>query len=102
MHSFLHGFHLDWDGALRAPGSTGQREPTKEPKMRRAPILIASIATATVLLAACSAEGSTPFSSDDRSTSSSSPAAEGSSPSAGENAASAETITDIVAANPDF
>jgi uncharacterized surface protein with fasciclin (FAS1) repeats len=70
--------------------------------MRRAPILIAAVATATVLLTACSEEDSTPSSSDDMSTSSSSPAAEGSSAAADESAASAETITDIVAANPDF
>ena len=70
--------------------------------MRRAPILIAAVATATVLLTACSEDDSTPSSSDDMSTSSSSPAAEGSSAAADESAASAETITDIVAANPDF
>jgi uncharacterized surface protein with fasciclin (FAS1) repeats len=71
--------------------------PTKEPKMRRAPILIAAIATTTMLLTACSEADSTPSASDDTSSSSSSPATEESSP-----AASAETITDIVAANRDF
>jgi uncharacterized surface protein with fasciclin (FAS1) repeats len=71
--------------------------------MRRAPILVAAVATTTMLLTACSEEGSTPSASDVTSTtSSSSPATEESSPSADEAAASAETITDIVAANPDF
>jgi uncharacterized surface protein with fasciclin (FAS1) repeats len=69
--------------------------------MRRAPILIGAIATTAVLLTACSeADSTTPAS--DMSTSSSSPAAEESTPMADETATSAETITDIVAANPDF
>jgi uncharacterized surface protein with fasciclin (FAS1) repeats len=65
--------------------------------MRKAPILIAAVATTTMLLTACSEADSTPSASDDTSSSSSSPATEESSP-----AASAETITDIVAANRDF
>ena len=63
--------------------------------MRRAPFLIATVATSALLLAACGGE-------DDTSTSPSSPATQESSPSADETMASAETITDIVAANPDF
>ncbi len=67
--------------------------------MRKAHILIAAVAATTMLLTACSEEDSTPSASDETSTSSSSPAADKSSPMANE---SAETITDIVATNPDF
>jgi uncharacterized surface protein with fasciclin (FAS1) repeats len=94
MHGFCWKPNAFW-GRPEPPGS----EPTKESPMRKAPILIAAVATSTLLLSACGGEDdSTPSSS----ASSSSPATEESSPSADEAAASAETITDIVAANPDF
>lgn len=66
--------------------------------MRRAPILIATVATSALLLAACGGDDS----SGSTSTSTSSPAPQESSSAAEEEMASAETITDIVAANPDF
>ena len=66
--------------------------------MRRAPILIATVATSALLLTACGSDDS----SGSASTSTSSPAAQESSPAAEEDTASAETITDIVADNPDF
>jgi uncharacterized surface protein with fasciclin (FAS1) repeats len=63
--------------------------------MRRAPILIASAAASVLFLAACGG--------DDEATSSStsSPAAEATPPAA-ESPATAETITEIVAGNPEF
>jgi uncharacterized surface protein with fasciclin (FAS1) repeats len=76
--------------------------PTKEPQMRRAPILIAAVTATTLLLTACSEDDSTPASSAETPASSSSPSAGESSPMAEESAATAGTITDIVAANPDF
>jgi uncharacterized surface protein with fasciclin (FAS1) repeats len=71
--------------------------------MRRAPILIATVATSALLLTACGGEDDSAASSNaSTSSSSSSSATEESSPSADETMASAETITDIVAGNPDF
>ncbi len=66
--------------------------------MRRAPFLIATAAASVLFLAACGGD-------DDEATSSStsSPAtAEATPPPAAESPASAETITEIVAGNPEF
>jgi uncharacterized surface protein with fasciclin (FAS1) repeats len=64
--------------------------------MRRAPFLIATAAASVLFLAACS--------DDDEATSStsSSPTAEATTPPAAESPASAETITELVAGNPEF
>ena len=64
--------------------------------MRRAPFLIATAAASVLFLAACS--------DDDEATSStsSSPTAEATTPPAADSPASAETITEIVAGNPEF
>ena len=64
--------------------------------MRRAPFLIATAAASVLFLAACS--------DDDEATSStsSSPTAEATTPPACRQPASAETITELVAGNPEF
>ena len=63
--------------------------------MRRAPILIATAAASVLLLAACG--------NDDEETSSSSrPATAEATPPADDSPASSETITEIVAGNPEF
>ena len=63
--------------------------------MRRAPILIATAAASVLLLAACGND-------DEATSSSSSPATAEATPPADESPASSETITDIVAGNPEF
>jgi uncharacterized surface protein with fasciclin (FAS1) repeats len=63
--------------------------------MRRAPILIATAAASVLLLAACGDD-------DEATSSSSSPATAEATPPADESPASSETITDIVAGNPEF
>jgi uncharacterized surface protein with fasciclin (FAS1) repeats len=64
--------------------------------MRRAPILIATAAASVLMLAACGGD-------DDEATSStSSPATTEAMPEADETTASSETITEIVAGNPEF
>ena len=62
--------------------------------MRRTPFLIATAAASVLFLAACS--------DDDQATSSSSPTAEATTPPAADSPASAETITELVAGNPEF
>jgi uncharacterized surface protein with fasciclin (FAS1) repeats len=65
--------------------------------MRRAPFLIASAAASVLLLAACGGDD------EAASSSTSSPAtAEATPPPAAESPATAETITEIVAGNPEF
>jgi uncharacterized surface protein with fasciclin (FAS1) repeats len=65
--------------------------------MRRAPFLIASAAASVLLLAACGGDD------EAASSSTSSPAtAEATPPAAAESPATAETITEIVAGNPEF
>ena len=63
--------------------------------MRRAPILIATAAASVLLLAACGGD-------DEATSSSSSPATAEATPPADDSPASSETITDIVAGNPEF
>ena len=65
--------------------------------MRRAPFLIATAAASVLFLAACSDDDE----SDVVSTSSP-PTAEATTPPAADSPASAETITEIVAGNPEF
>jgi uncharacterized surface protein with fasciclin (FAS1) repeats len=64
--------------------------------MRRAPILIATVAASVLLLAACGND-------DDEATSSTSgPGTMEASPEADDGTVSSETITEIVAGNPEF
>jgi uncharacterized surface protein with fasciclin (FAS1) repeats len=63
--------------------------------MRRAPLLVATAAASVLLLAACGED-------DEATSSSSSPATAGETPPADDSPASSETITDIVAGNPEF
>jgi uncharacterized surface protein with fasciclin (FAS1) repeats len=63
--------------------------------MRRAPFLIATAAASVLLLAACGDD-------DEATSSSSSPATAEATPPADDSPASSETITDIVAGNPEF
>jgi uncharacterized surface protein with fasciclin (FAS1) repeats len=63
--------------------------------MRRAPLLIATAAASVLLLAACGED-------DEATSSSSSPATAEETPPADDSPASSETITEIVAGNPEF
>ena len=63
--------------------------------MRRAPILMATAAASVLLLAACGDD-------DEATSSSSSPATAEATPPADDSPASSETITEIVAGNPEF
>ena len=64
--------------------------------MRRAPFLIATAAASVLFLAACGGED------EATSSTSSSPTAEATTPSAEDSPATTETITEIVAGNPEF
>jgi uncharacterized surface protein with fasciclin (FAS1) repeats len=70
--------------------------------MRRAPVLIATAAASVLMLAACGGDDEATTSSATSSSMPSSSTAEATPPPAADSTASTDTITDIVAGNPEF
>jgi uncharacterized surface protein with fasciclin (FAS1) repeats len=77
---------------------TGQSDPNQGVDMRRAPILIATAAATALLFASCGSDDEPTSSSSSATTEAAQPADD--SPTSPET--SSETITDIVAGNPEF